>query len=133
MFTAFSKRAQPSLIAGSVKGARACAVEFCLQHAYILDHTQRSPHSGRQFAILDRIEFNERFRYSDVAGEIAFLAMELDLASRSDLARSFVDAYSAETGDETLRELLPFYLCYRACVRGKVLSFQLDEPEISDR
>ncbi len=33
-------------------------------------------------AILDDIEFdiefNERFRYSDVASEIAFLAMELD-------------------------------------------------------
>jgi aminoglycoside phosphotransferase family enzyme/predicted kinase len=111
---------------------RDCHGDLRLQHVYILDHTQRSPHSGRQFAILDRIEFNERFRYSDVAGEIAFLAMELDLASRSDLARSFVDAYSAETGDETLRELLPFYLCYRACVRGKVLSFQLDEPEISE-
>jgi predicted kinase len=27
-------------------------------------------------------------------------------------------------------ELLPFYCCYRACVRGKVLAFQLDEAEI---
>jgi aminoglycoside phosphotransferase family enzyme len=74
----------------------------------------------------------ERFRYSDVAGEVAFLAMELDVAGRSDLSRGFVDAYIAETGDEALRELLPFYMCYRACVRGKVLSFQLDEPEISE-
>jgi predicted kinase len=57
--------------------------------------------------------------------------MELESASRSDLSRAFIDAYIAATGDETLRELLPFYLCYRACVRGKVLSFQLDEPEIS--
>ncbi len=34
------------------------------------------------------------------------------------------------SGDETLRELLPFYACYRAYVRGKVAAFQLDEPEV---
>ena len=102
-----------------------------MEHVYILDNADESPDSKMRLAILDRIEFNERFRYNDVAGEIAFLAMELDGASRSDLARGFVDAYIAATGDETLRELLPLYLCYRACVRGKVLSFQLDEPEIS--
>ena len=55
--------------------------------------------------------------------------MELDGAGRADLARSFVDAYVAASGDNALRELLPFYACYRAYVRGKVLSFQLDEPE----
>jgi aminoglycoside phosphotransferase family enzyme/predicted kinase len=110
---------------------RDCHGDLRLEHVYILDNTDESPHSQMRLAILDRIEFNERFRYNDVAGEIAFLAMELDSADRSDLSHGFVDAYVAATGDETLRELLPFYLCYRASVRGKVLSFQLDDPEIS--
>jgi len=83
-----------------------------------------------RLVILDCIEFNERFRYSDVASEIAFLAMELEAANRADLAYAFVDAYIKETGDETTREVLPFYICYRACVRGKVISFQLDESEV---
>jgi uncharacterized protein len=38
--------------------------------------------------------------------------------------------YRDETGDVSLDELLPFYECYRACVRAKVVSFQLDEVEI---
>jgi predicted kinase len=80
--------------------------------------------------IIDCIEFNERFRFGDVAGEIAFLTMELDEAGRPDLARAFADAYVAASGDEGLVELLPFYACYRACVRGKVLAFELDEAEI---
>ena len=84
------------------------------------------PHS---IVILDGIEFNERFRYSDVACEVAFLAMELDAAYRPDLSRAFIDSYVGVTGDDALRELLPFYCCYRACVRGKVTSFQLDEAE----
>jgi predicted kinase len=84
---------------------------------------------GYRLVFVDRIEFLDRFRYGDVAGEVAFLAMELDGAGRADLACSFVEAYVAASGDEALRELLPFYACYRAYVRGKVLSFQLDEPE----
>jgi aminoglycoside phosphotransferase family enzyme/predicted kinase len=102
---------------------RDCHGDLRLQHVYLLD-------GGSKLAILDGIEFNERFRYSDVTSEVAFLTMELDAAGRSDLSRAFVDSYVAATGDEALRELLPFYTCYRACVRGKVLSFQLDEPEV---
>ncbi len=102
---------------------RDCHGDFRLQQVHVLDNANR-------LVILDCIEFNERFRYSDVASEIAFLAMELEAANRADLAHAFVDAYLQETGDETARELLPFYICYRACVRGKVISFQLDEPEI---
>ena len=125
--------ARTSLFASRVREGRIrdCHGDLRLEHVYILDNNNDPSHSKIRLVILDRIEFNERFRYSDVAGEIAFLTMELESASRSDLSRAFIDAYIAATGDETLRELLPFYLCYRACVRGKVLSFQLDEAEIS--
>jgi aminoglycoside phosphotransferase family enzyme/predicted kinase len=120
------------LLAGRIRDGhiRDCHGDLRLQHVYILNS---SPEQGtsRQ-ALLDRIEFNERFRYGDVAGEIAFLTMELDAACRADLAQTFVNSYVAETGDETLREMLPFYACYRACVRGKVASFQLDEAEIAE-
>ncbi|MDO8491183.1 MAG: hypothetical protein Q7T04_04120, partial [Dehalococcoidia bacterium] len=37
--------------------------------------------------IIDCIEFNDRFRYSDVAGDVSFLAMDLDYNGRSDLSR----------------------------------------------
>jgi len=81
--------------------------------------------------IYDCIEFNDRFRYCDVASEIAFLAMDLDHYGRADLSRSLVNAYVAESHDRDFRRLLGFYKCYRAYVRGKVESFKLDDPYIA--
>ena len=81
--------------------------------------------------IYDCIEFNERFRYGDVASEVAFLAMDLDCRGRPDLSARFVEAYVAETGDRELVELLSFYKCYRAYVRGKVEGLKLDDPLVS--
>lgn len=82
--------------------------------------------------IYDCIEFNERFRYSDVAAEVAFLAMDLDHYGKADLSRSFVKEYLASSKDTDIKELLGFYKCYRAYVRGKVGSFKLDDPHISE-
>jgi aminoglycoside phosphotransferase family enzyme len=80
--------------------------------------------------VYDCIEFNERFRYGDVAADVAFLAMDLDGHGRPDLADEFVAAFVGASGDTTLTAVLPFYQCYRAYVRGKVDSFQLDEAEV---
>jgi len=81
--------------------------------------------------IYDCIEFNDRFRYCDVAAEIAFLAMDLDRYGRADLSQSFVNAYVDRSQDNELLELLNFYKCYFAYVRGKVESFKLDDPYIA--
>ena len=83
--------------------------------------------------IYDCIEFNDRFRYGDVASEIAFLAMDLDRFQRADLSQDFVNAYVRISRDEELLQLLNFYKCYRAYVRGKVASFMLDDPYIQDK
>jgi len=92
-------------------------------------------HSGNIFVtdriyIFDAIEFNERFRYSDVASDVAFLAMDLDFKERSDLSDFFVERYVEYSGDQELMRLLPFYKCYRAYVRGKVTSFKLKDPSV---
>jgi len=81
-----------------------------------------------ELCIYDCIEFNERFRYGDVAGEVAFLAMDLDHYGRADLGRYFVEAYAAASADADLPKLLNFYKCYRAYVRAKVNCFKLDDP-----
>lgn len=121
--------ARPALFRGRMEGGRVrdCHGDLRLEHVYILG-TQLDRRDA--VAIVDCIEFNERFRYGDVAAEVAFPVMELDAAGRPDLARTFVAAYIGATGDEDLLELLPFYCCYRACVRGKVAAFQLDEIEV---
>jgi aminoglycoside phosphotransferase family enzyme len=82
--------------------------------------------------IYDCIEFNDRFRYSDVASELAFLAMDLDRYQQPGLSRHLVNIYTALSHDEELLELLNFYKCYRAYVRGKVESFKLDDPYIAE-
>lgn len=82
--------------------------------------------------IYDCIEFNDRFRYGDVASEVAFLAMDLDRFQRADLSQAFIDAYVRISGDKELIQLLNFYKCYRAYVRGKVASFMLDDVYISE-
>lgn len=83
--------------------------------------------------IYDCIEFNDRFRYCDTASEIAFLAMDLDRYQRADLSQAFVNAYVGSSQDEELLQLLNFYKCYRAYVRGKVESFKFDDPYISEK
>ncbi|MCW4018688.1 MAG: hypothetical protein NWF00_08460 [Candidatus Bathyarchaeota archaeon] len=95
-------------------------------------------HSGNIFVadrvyIFDAIEFNERFRYSDVAADMSFLAMDLDFKGRSDLSDFFVKKYVEYSGDTELLKLLAFYKCYRAYVRGKVVGFRLSDPNIEDR
>ena len=81
--------------------------------------------------IFDCIEFNERFRCCDIASEVAFLAMDLDARGRPDLGYYFSEQYALRYPDVELFNVLPFYRCYRAYVRGKVQSFRLDETALT--
>ena len=83
--------------------------------------------------IIDCIEFNERFRYSDTIADIAFLLMDLEYHGGDDLARTLWEAYKGRAEEEGVDLLLVFYKVYRAFVRGKVNSFQLDDPSIDSR
>jgi aminoglycoside phosphotransferase family enzyme len=87
---------------------------------------------GKEIAIFDCVEFNERFRYTDVAADIGFLAMDLDYHGREDLSEHLIRTYIERSGDQDLSLLLDFYKCYRAYVRGKVESFRLDDPHIPE-
>ena len=92
-------------------------------------------HSGNIFVankiyIFDAIEFNERFRYCDVASDVAFLAMDLDVKEQKDLSSFLVERYVKYSGDQELEDLLAFYKCYRAYVRGKVTSFKLNDSNV---
>ncbi|MRR17265.1 MAG: aminoglycoside phosphotransferase, partial [Deltaproteobacteria bacterium] len=86
-----------------------------------------------EIIVFDCIEFNERFRFSDVAAEVAFLTMDLDYNGYPRQAEDFVRSYTNYSGDADLHRLLNFYRCYYAYVRGKVISFRLDQKEIPDQ
>lgn len=80
--------------------------------------------------IYDCIDFNRRLRYTDVAGDVGFLAMDMDYRGHGERAAAFVDAYVDVSGDRDLRGVIDFYKCYRACVRGKVEGFRSRAAEV---
>lgn len=92
-----------------------------LEHVHLTDERVR---------IYDCIEFNERFRHLDVANDVAFLAMDLDQQGRSDFAHRLVNEIADALGDPELDQLIDFYKCYRAHVRGKVEGMRAAEEEV---
>ena len=80
--------------------------------------------------IYDCIEFNDRFRYGDWAVDLAYLAMDLDFNSRWTESRYFIKKMAQKLEDPDLPQLLDFYKCYRAYVKGKVKSLQSAEDEV---
>jgi aminoglycoside phosphotransferase family enzyme len=80
--------------------------------------------------IFDCIEFNPRFRYGDVAADIDFLAMDLDFHGFRELSRHFVERFAAQSQDPELLQVLDFYKCYRAYVRGKISAFTAQDPQV---
>lgn len=83
-----------------------------------------------KLSIIDCIEFNDRLRYGDTLADIAFLLMDLEYRSGKDFADLLWKVYGQQTDDAGMDTLLNFYKVYRAYVRGKVNSFQLDDNQI---
>lgn len=102
---------------------RDCHGDLRAEHIYLEED---------QIHIIDCIEFNQRFRYIDIASEVAFLAMDLERLGYLDRAHHFVRAYVQASEDLSLYRLLDFYCCYRAYVRGKVASIRLHEAPLPE-
>jgi aminoglycoside phosphotransferase family enzyme len=95
-------------------------------------------HSGNIFldheiVITDCIEFSRDFRCIDVASDVAFMAMDLDYAGRTDLSRAFVQEYLAKTKDSGMEMLIDFYKCYRANVRAKIAAIEWTQNPSKER
>ena len=82
--------------------------------------------------IYDCIEFNRRFRYCDVASDIAFLAMDLDFHDLRELSDYCIAQFCERSKDPGIREMLNFYKCYRAYVRGKIGLFTAADPAVDE-
>jgi uncharacterized protein len=94
-----------------------------------LDHIHLTPEAT---TIFDCIEFNDRFRFIDVANDLAFLAMDFDFKGRSDLGNLLLRNAAREFDDAGMLNVANFYKCYRAFVRGKVESIQAIEKETTN-
>ena len=94
-----------------------------------LDHIHLTPEAT---IIFDCIEFNDRFRFIDIANDLAFLAMDFDFEGRSDLGNLLLRNAAREFHDAAMLKVTDFYKCYCAVVRGKVESIQAMEKETRD-
>lgn len=113
-----------------------------LSHVYLFP--DRSPPDD--LVIIDCIEFAERFRFADPVADLAFLVMDLQFHGRRDLATACVETYFKATGlplsppakprgegnQDHGRQLLPFYVAYRAVVRAKVEGIQALEAVVPE-
>jgi len=103
------------------KKIRDCHGDLRTGHIYFTDE-------GIQ--IIDCIEFNERFRFQDIASDLAFLAMDLDYEGFPQIANDLLDNFAKQTQDPDLFVLIDFYKCYRAFVRCKVNCIRLQEGDL---
>lgn len=81
--------------------------------------------------LLDCLEFNEAFRWTDTMADLAFLVMDLHDKGRPDLATLLINSYLSYTADYQGLSVLPYYLVYRAMVRAKVSLLRLAQPGIT--
>lgn len=77
--------------------------------------------------IIDCIEFNDRFRYGDVAVDLAFLHMDIEELGYPEENQIILKAYVENAHDPEIYALIDFYAAYRAIVRLKVACIRYDE------
>ena len=68
-----------------------------------------------------------------MAADIAFLAMDLDFHGLNDLSSYFIKRFVSASGDDGLLEMLNFYKCYRAYVRGKIGLFTASDSGVDSQ
>jgi aminoglycoside phosphotransferase family enzyme/predicted kinase len=77
--------------------------------------------------VVDRIEFDAELRRTDVASDLAFLAMDLEALGCAWAAERLVTAYAGAGGDPGDAGLRAFFAWQRALVRAKVALLRGDE------
>jgi predicted kinase len=82
-----------------------------------------------QVTPFDGIEFNEDFRWIDVASDIAFTLLDLLDHGQPGLATWLLNEWLTQSGDFAALAVLRFYLVYRAMVRAKVAALGYDAAE----
>ena len=80
---------------------------------------------GEEVLPFDAIEFNDALRWVDVAGDLAFIWMDLQRMGRQGLGHLLISEWIDASGDVEAPEVLPFLAVYLALVRAKVAAIRL--------
>jgi uncharacterized protein len=87
-------------------------------------HARNVVRHGGHLVAFDCMEFEPAFRWIDVAEEVAFLLMDMNMRGKRLLGYSFLRGYLAQSGDFELCRLLQVYGIHRALVRAKVAALE---------
>jgi aminoglycoside phosphotransferase family enzyme len=80
-----------------------------------------------QVQAFDCLEFDPGLRWCDVASDIGFLVMDLQLRGRDTTAFRFLTGYVEASGDYGALRVLRYYLVYRTMVRAKVAAISREQ------
>ena len=120
------KQLAPLMAARKIAGrVRECHGDLHLANMVLID---------QHVEMFDCIEFNEDFRWIDVASEIAFTYVDLIAHAQPGLADWFLDEVLSRSGDYEAALLVRFYGVYRALVRAKIAAIRMTQtaPENPD-
>lgn len=120
------KRLAPHFAARKAAGkVRECHGDLHLGNIVLIDG---------QVTLFDCIEFNEDFRWIDVASDIAFVYVDLLDHHQPGLAGWLLNEWLSLDGDYNAMPVLRFYAAYRALVRAKVAAIraQQNQGDISE-
>lgn len=74
--------------------------------------------------LFDCLEFSAELRCTDVASDVAFMAMDLHAHGLHRLAHRFINAWVERSGDVDSLAVLRYYAVHRALVRAKVAALR---------
>jgi aminoglycoside phosphotransferase family enzyme/predicted kinase len=87
---------------------------------------------GDQVKLFDCLEFDENLRWIDVINDVAFAVMDLAARGHGPLAHRLLNAYVEAADDRDGLRVAPWYLVYRALVRGLVAGIRSRQPDLDD-
>lgn len=83
-------------------------------------------------SIIDCLEFDPQLRRLDPALDVALLALEIARLGNEPLARAFLEAFLAATGDDISEVALQFYMSLSAMTRAKLAAWHVGDPQYPD-
>jgi aminoglycoside phosphotransferase family enzyme/predicted kinase len=85
--------------------------------------------AGDRIVAYDCLEFDANLRIGDVATDVGFLAMDLDVRGHPELATRVVDAYVDASGDGGVRVVERFFRLHYAVIRAFVDGIRLRQSD----
>ena len=107
---------------------RDCHGDLRLEHIYFQTNSEK-----KSVCIYDCIEFNDHFRFIDIANDLAFLSMDFDYNQKPTESNLLMQMVLEQELDKSLMELFWFFKCYRAYVRVKVNMLRACEDEVPEK